>query len=143
MASLEWPIRRSLLAYVEELDDGEVTVSDGAENSPTGFRFPHEGTNDGVLRFRGSVMVTGYEGALTFPVVAPWIEPDGDAFQLTIQDPGDPGGRMRLVSIASLEPQLDGSTFATGVALAPPGSQLLQFGPYIAGTPFDDMRIMV
>ncbi|MGN6128579.1 MAG: HtaA domain-containing protein [Humibacter sp.] len=142
MASLEWPIRRSLVEYVDGLEDGEVTLVDGAESSPDGFRFPSAGrSDDGVLRFSGSVVLTGYEGALTFPVVEPWIEPEDDAFQLTIQDPADPAARMRLVSIAQLESQPDRSKLGSGVTLATPGSLLLVFGPYVAGKPFDDLRI--
>ncbi|MFB7890645.1 HtaA domain-containing protein [Microbacterium sp. NPDC056044] len=143
MASLEWPIRRSLLAYVGELDDGEVILGDGAQDSPGGFLFPSAGADSDALRFSGAVTVTGYEGALTLPVVEPWIEPDDHGHKLTIRDPATPGARIRLVTIARLERRDDASVLGTGVALASPGSLLLTFGPYTAGTRFDDLRITV
>lgn len=142
MSSLEGPIRRSLLEYIGELDDGEVILSNGAERSAGGLRFPSAGTHeDEFLRFSGSAVVTGYGGALTLPVAEPCIEADGDTFQLTILDPDDPAGRLRPASIPRLESQPDGSTLGTGVTLATPGSLLLVFGPYVAGTPLDDLRI--
>jgi hypothetical protein len=94
-----------------------------------------------VRRFTGGVTVTAYEGALTLPVVDPWIEPEDTGFRLTIRDPADADARIRLVTIARLEQQDDGSLVGRGVALASPGSLLLTFGPYVAGTPFDDLRI--
>ncbi|MCR2799344.1 HtaA domain-containing protein [Microbacterium sp. zg-Y818] len=142
MASLEWPIRRSLIAYVGDLDDGEVLLAGGARDSPAGYVFPSACEPDGdVLRFAGSVTVTGYEGALTLPIVDPWIDSEESGFRLTIQDPAAPDSRIRLVTIARLEPQPDGTILGRGVALASPGSLLLTFGPYVAGTPFDDLRI--
>ena len=66
---LLWPIKASLLAYIESLEDGVVEVTEPALRRDEGFWFPRVGTDDApgdapgpgvALAFSGAVRLTGH-----------------------------------------------------------------------------------
>ena len=85
--SLSWGIKDSLLAYIERLEDGAITTTDGATRVGNDFHFkndqsashfnPEEGK--GTLQFRGSVILTGHWGAMRVEIHDPQIEISGNS----------------------------------------------------------------
>lgn len=134
--SLEWSIKRSLLGYVRGLPDGVVGAGEGAVEREGLFVFPAAGSPAGEHRFSGVVAVSGHDGLLDVVFREPWLQPGASGWLLSIADPDD-GQRLGLLRIAALEAQPDGSLRATGTSLTQDGADLF-FGPYQAGTAFDD-----
>ncbi|WP_072314107.1 HtaA domain-containing protein [Agrococcus sp. Marseille-P2731] len=130
--ALVWRIKGSLLGYVRGMPDGAVTIAGGAQETAEGFRFPATGQ----LSFGGSVTLTGHSGMMRVVIAEPSIVRTGDGWSLEIADTEAATGRLRFAILAGF----DGSR-ATGTALTEEGADLF-FGPYTAGTPLDDPRIL-
>ena len=154
--ALEWGIKQSLVDYVLGMHDGSVTVTDPASEIGAGYRFPPESaqqaSEDGTLRFAGTVTLSGHGGLLKIVVADPWLVPvtsavagsagtgsAEDRWSLTIVDPYEPGSRLVFASI-------DGLGFETGAAhgtrLTADGADLFFSGPYTEGTELDDPRVV-
>jgi hypothetical protein len=89
---LLWAIKRSFVAYVRRMPDGQGSVHDGAV--PLGedtILFPAaESTGadgDRTFTFRGDVRFRGHGGMLFVRVAAPVITVRGDRAELSIEDP--------------------------------------------------------
>ena len=94
VSALVWGVKASLLDYVRGMPDGAVAV-DGAIESADGFTFPSAaGPDDGILRFGGSVTLTGHSGMMRVVIADPWVAVD--ARELSIADPDDPTGRLHV-----------------------------------------------
>lgn len=130
MSALVWAVKRSLLGYVRGMSDGTVTTAGGAHEEDAGFVFPGDGRV-----FSGSVTLTGHGGMMRVILADPALVPRGDAWMLEIADPDDGAARLPFATVAAF----DGWT-GTGVALTADGADLF-FGPYEAGTPFEDFTI--
>ncbi len=134
MSGLVWGIKQSLLAYVRGMPDGEALVEDGAT-------LTHEGgllfSRYGDLSFRGTVTLVGHNGMMRVVLRDPQIERDGESWILSIADPDESDGRLRFATVGSFDIN---SGRGTRVALTADGADLF-FGPYIEGTPLDDLVI--
>ena len=88
---LLWGIKRSFVAYVRRMPDGQGSIHDGAV--PLGedtILFPAAGgtSADGdTFTFRGDVRFRGHGGMLFVRVAAPVITVRGDRAELSIEDP--------------------------------------------------------
>lgn len=87
-----WGIKRSFLAYVRSVPDGQGSIHDGAV--PLGgdtILFPvAEGESTGddrTFAFRGDVRFRAHGGMLFVRVAAPLITVAGDRAELSIEDP--------------------------------------------------------
>lgn len=142
MSALSWGIKESLLGYVHGMPDGRVEVSGGAAVTPAGFSFPADGAPDGGrLGFRGAVTLTGHGGMMRVVVADPCLVETAAGWDLTVRDDEDPSGRMRFATVDALTPDGDGGRTASGTRLTQDGADLF-FGPYTAGTPLDDPRVL-
>jgi hypothetical protein len=87
---LSWGIKDSLLAYIERLEDGVITTSDGATRVGNDFYFDNDlsashfdfETSKGTLQFRGSVILTGHWGAMRVEIHDPQIVMNGTSGEL-------------------------------------------------------------
>ncbi|UOQ56029.1 HtaA domain-containing protein [Leucobacter allii] len=147
MTSLHWGVKASFLGYLGAMPDGEVTPLAPAEllDGRT-LRFPEIGTGGaagaGSRRFAGGVRFTGHGGVLDLVIAEPALESgDGpDGWIVTIADPYAPGARLALATVGPIDERA-GRTVGGGVALTEAGADLF-FGPYVAGTPLDDIAVV-
>lgn len=138
-AGILWPIKTSLTAYIESLDDGRIDVKEPAERRPEGFWFPlREGGAatgpGGSMAFAGSVRLSGHWGMLDVEFQDPRVDFDDAGAVLHIRERGG-SNQERFVAISRLTRQ---PTAATGAAtfatvLTGEGAFLLG-GQYPAGT---------
>lgn len=152
--ALEWGIKQSLVTYVIGMEDGSAAVSPPARVIRDGFRFPRlepdpaagaAALGDGVLRFSGSVRLSGHGGMLQLVVEDPWLVPgasDADPWALTIADAYEPGSRLPFATFARLDADDDGGATARGTRLTAEGADLFLAGPYSEGTELDDPRVV-
>lgn len=136
MTALLWGIKASLLDYVRRMPDGAITTSDGASQTDGGFLFPSRDDASADLAFCGAVTLRGHSGMMRVVITNPSLVQVGDAWWLEIDDPDDPDIRLLFAAIG----QFDGER-GTGTALTEDGADLF-FGPYAAGTPVDDPRVL-
>lgn len=139
---MTWLIKTSLIAYLEGLPDLVVHL-EGVERGQEGFVFTAaeepSGADDAALaQFAGAVRFTGHGGMLDLTFAAPALIRRGAARAVTIEDPYEPG-RLELATVAAFTREA-GRLRGSGLALTEAGSDLF-FGPYTAGTPFDDLLI--
>jgi len=135
VSALVWGVKASLLDYVRGMPDGAVAV-DGAIESADGFTFPSApGPDDGILRFRGSVTLTGHSGMMRVVIADPWVAVDSR--ELSIADPDDKTGRLTFARFVALASDGEQTLRAQGTTLTADGSDLF-FGPYREGTTLDD-----
>lgn len=117
LPGLTWGIKRSFTSYIVGLADGRYSATDGA--SLTGenrFNFvPGAGSNfdartgRGILKFRGTVRLSGHFNILSVTVADPWIEFHQDHALLTIPGTGRGRGlRVPLALLAASPPDGDG-----------------------------------
>lgn len=130
MTEMTWPIKLSLLAYVRGMPDGRVEVSDGAEETASGFVFPGEGTS-----FRGAVTLIGHNGMMRVRIADPALVEGDGAWTLEIADPDEPSVRLPFAVIGTWD-----GTVARGLTLTEDGADLF-FGPYRSGTALDDVTV--
>lgn len=140
--ALLWAVHLEFLRYMQRIEDGQVSVRDGAERLPDGrFRFPVDadgGTQPGTaLRFRGSVSCTGHHGLLAVTIAAPeLIARENESPALSIDDPFAPGQRMPL---AHLRPSPQDAHLFTA-HLSDEGADLFQ-GVYPPGMALAPVRL--
>lgn len=154
---LLWGIKRSFIAYVRRMPDGQGSIHDGAV--PLGedtILFPPlpdsapaaEGTGpDRVWAFRGDVRFRGHGGMLFVRVAAPLITVRGDAAELSIEDPyaRADADRVPLVTLR-LEPgpAPEGAAVWLGsdVRLTEAGAVLFN-DVYQPGEPFEQLSVIL
>lgn len=142
MSALVWAIKSTLIAYVRDMEDGTITLTDGATESAAGFRYPSDtgvAENEDVRRFTGHVRMTGHGGLLRLSFTDPWLTPGESGWMLSFADPDEADIRLDFATVASLD-DAGGALIGTGVALTAEGADLF-FGPYREGTPLDDLRL--
>lgn len=130
MSTLLWPIKDSLVRYVEGLPDGAIQVDGGASTGPGGFAFPGDGR-----RFLGSVTLLGHHGMMRVVLRNPALVETGAGWVLEIADPDDPASHLLFATMASFDGAL-----GRGLALSSNGADLF-FGPYEKGTPLSDLAV--
>ena len=77
--TLSWGIKDSLLAYIGRIEDGLIETSAGATRDGDEFQFSFDETassfdvdsSEGVLQFRGSVIITGHWGSMRVEIHDP------------------------------------------------------------------------
>jgi hypothetical protein len=154
---LVWPIKASFVAYVLGMEDGELSVADGATVSATQvFTFepatasaPAAGdptfdvaTRQGTLSFRGSVSFVAHYGMLAVTISNPTIEFGQDSTVLAATT-GDQ--RIVLAALSLPTPETEGSRLAWIGAvprLTAAGADLFN-GVYPAGHELDPLDIVV
>lgn len=143
MVHLSWTVKESLLNYVVDRADGVVDVEAPAKQSVDGsFWFPAAGGGDAAegegaaTKFAGGVRLRGHGGMLDLPLRNPWIERTAAGFVLTITDPDDVDARLPFVTVERFDVR-GNSRFGVTTSMTADGADLI-FGPYEAGTPFDD-----
>jgi hypothetical protein len=145
-AGILWPIKTSLTAYIESLDDGKIDVTDPADRHPEGFWFPlREGgaTTEpgGSMEFAGCVRLTGHWGMLDVEFRDPRVDFDDAGAVLLIRERGTVN-QDRFVSIARLTRQAETSATATDFAAVLTGEgAFLLGGQYPAGTALSPVRL--
>lgn len=145
--TLVWGIKESLLRYVEGLSDGAIVVSNSASRVGNDFEFTLDlaesdydaDSRVGTLQFRGSVLLTGYEGAMRVEIKDPQLYLKGDVGGLALKASsiftGERFEGVALVEITTYEPELQGTP-----KLTPSGPII--FGPqYQAGQELDVLRV--
>jgi len=138
-AGIFWPIKTSLTAYIESLDDGKIDVAEPAERRQEGYWFPLRtggaGTESGgSMEFAGSVRLSGHWGMLDVEFRDPRLDFDDAGAVLLIRDRGGID-QDRFVAIARLTRQSETSAGAADFAAALTGEgAFLLGGQYPAGT---------
>ncbi len=146
-STLNWAIKDSLVAYISDLDDGELNASAGATRTDDGFAF--EGVSDtdfdrdtltGALTFRGSVALRGHGGMLNIVVTDPCVVLDNGSGEVRVSQPGASDGRQ--LGIAKLGATLEGDTLTCTAHLTVTGVNVL--GPqYMPGAEIASLRIQL
>ena len=146
-SALNWAIKDSLVAYISDLDDGELDASAGATRTDDGFAF--EGVSDtdfdrttltGSLAFRGTVTLRGHDGMLNIVVTDPCVVLDNGTGEVRVAQPGATDGRQ--LGIAKLAATLAGDTLTCTAHLTVTGVNVL--GPqYMPGAEIASLRIQL
>ena len=159
---LLWGIKRSFLAYVRRMPDGQGSIHDGAVPLPDDtILFPvAEGTvavsaagtgnEDGAghsWAFRGDVRFRGHAGMLFVRVAAPLVTVRGDRAEMSIGDPyaRADADRVPLVTLrVEPGPAPEGAQVWLGsdVRLTRAGSELFN-DVYQPGEPFEQLSIIL
>ncbi|QCR20231.1 HtaA domain-containing protein [Agrococcus sp. SGAir0287] len=139
--SLVWRIKESLIAYVRGMSDGEVLLDDGVVETAEGFAFPPRGLDGDTLRFGGVVTFEGHNGMMHVELSEPSLTPVGDGWRVEFSDPDAPTVRLHFADVAAIEEADAGGRRGLGTTLTADGADLF-FGPYEAGTPLDDPRVV-
>jgi hypothetical protein len=148
---LLWAIKRSFVAYVRRMPDGQGSIHDGAV--PLGedtILFPAtEATSaDGdTFAFRGDVRFRGHGGMLFVRVAAPVITVRGDRAELSIEDPyaRADAERVPLVTLQLVEgPAPEGAQVWLGsdVRLTEAGAVLFN-DVYQPGEEFEQLSVIL
>jgi hypothetical protein len=156
---LIWGIKRSFVAYVRRMPDGQGSIHDGA--LPLGedtILFPagaDAGADAGALgagadrawAFRGDVRFRGHGGMLFVRVAAPVLTLTGDQAQLSIEDPyaRADAERVPLVTLTLRPgPAPEGVEVWLGsdVRLTEAGVGLFD-DVYAAGEPFEQLSVIL
>ncbi|MCP2031058.1 hypothetical protein L1277_001149 [Okibacterium sp. HSC-33S16] len=145
---LRWPIKESLIAYIENLDDGVVEVIEPAFRSDQGFHFPSAGDNaDGdSQRFLGTVRLKGHWGALDIELRDPRIDVETDSGALLVRERGGrDGGRMlRFADLVFSDEKtdVDGWDGREATASLTGHGQILLGGQYRIGEVLSPLRVV-
>jgi hypothetical protein len=151
---LLWGIKRSFVAYVRRMPDGQGSIHDGAV--PLGedvILFPAtEGmratsTESDTFAFRGDVRFRGHGGMLFVRVAEPVITVRGDRAELSIADPYDraDADRVPLVTLQLAEgPAPEGARVWLGsdVRLTEAGAVLFD-DVYQPGEAFEQLSVIL
>ena len=163
---LLWGIKRSFIAYVRRMPDGQGSVHDGAvplgedtilfpvADSP-GTAGALDGTAgaaaaggaDRTWRFRGDVRFRGHGGMLFVRVAAPLVTVRGEEAELSIEDPyaRPDGERVPLVTLRLAPgPAPEGAQVWLGsdVRLTEAGAELFN-DVYPPGEPFEQLSVVL
>lgn len=131
MTALLWPIKRSLVAYVQSMSDGRIALDDVVATTE-GFYFPLRGRTHDELLFAGSVTFSGHHGMMRVLIAEPRLFRTTQGWALSITDPDVPSVVLTFGRIAAFDDR-----HATGITLTQDGADLF-FGPYREGTALDD-----
>ena len=146
---LLWPIKASLMSYIESLDDGVVEVVGPASGRDEGFWFPQEDASGTpgpgfVVAYSGSVRLGGHWGMMQLEFTDPRVEfGDDGAAVLLIRESGRTD---RFTSLADLtiedvaHPEGGSTVFTLSAAVSGAGVFLLG-SQYPAGTALAPVRI--
>jgi len=152
ITQLTWAVKESLLAYIGDLEDGELVGSDGATftgehfsfevtDAPTdeGFGFDNA-TLTGMLCFRGTATLRGHDGMLNVVLTDPCVVLENGAGEIRVAYPGAKDGRQ--LDIAKLTASREGDGIVADAHLTMTGVNVL--GPqYLPGTKIAPVRIHV
>lgn len=144
---LTWTIKNSLVAYISDLDDGELNASAGATRTDDGFAF--EGVSDtdfdrttltGTLAFRGTVALRGHDGMLNIVIIDPRVVLNNGSGEVRVAQPGATDGRQ--LGIAKLGATLEDNILTCTAHLTVTGVNVL--GPqYMPGAEIASLRIQL
>lgn len=130
--TLTWGIKESLIAYIERLEDGLFETTSGASRIGNEFRFTLDEaasqfdteTQQGVLQFRGSVIITGHWGSMRVEINDPRIilaGESGEIYTLIKSVFGDD----TFLTFGTLNVTTPAPRLTADVALAPGGQSLM------------------
>jgi hypothetical protein len=146
--TLSWGIKESLLAYIERLDDGAIDITAGASREGNEFHFTfdesssdfNEEAGEGVLQFRGSVVLTGHWGAMRVEIHDPRLTiAGGGAGDIEIRTNSVLSGE-RFETFATLTVTSSGPALEATTSLAAPG-QLILGQQYSVGQELSQLRV--
>lgn len=145
--TLIWGIKKSLLEYVEGLEDGTVEVTAPATRTGGEFTFTLDeeasdfdpATRRGILQFRGSVVLTGYWGTMRVELTDPQLSVGEIATDLLVKTSsmftGERFDPIASVAVTTFEPELLGTTRLTSAG------RLLLGEQYQVGQELSDLRV--
>ena len=131
--AMTWPVKASFVGYVKRLEDGEVSLADGAAETDAGYRFgsPESevsfdvASQTGTLPFAGKVTFSGYWGALRVEINEPRVELTEGKGTLSVKI-GGVIGTPRWEAIAGVEvSEFSGERLTLTVRLTAAGRMLL------------------
>lgn len=130
--TLTWGIKESLIAYIERLEDGLFETTTGASRIGNEFQFPLDEaastfdpeTQQGVLQFRGSVIITGHWGGMRVEINDPRITLSGDTGEISTLIKSVFGDDSFL-TFGTLNVSAPAPKLTAGVALAAGGQSLM------------------
>ena len=142
-----WPIKASLLEYIESLDDGVVEVIEPASRRDDGFWFPCADAGDapgpGVeLAFSGAVRLTGHWGMMQLEFRDPEVRFGEVGAVLRLRESGAPGRFTSVADLRLVDSDEDDASTATTLDATLTGEGTFLFGgQYPVGTPLAPVRI--
>lgn len=148
---LYWSIKRTFIAYVLRMADGQVMGSPGVTVVDSGtFVFapaeePPDSTEPGLAAFRGELRLQAHNGALGVRIANPrvlLVDASNERAVVVIDDPEGSSRTVPLVTFAaSADPEVEGRWTGTDVRLTVEAVPL--FGGYYGeGEVFDDLVIV-
>jgi hypothetical protein len=145
--TLSWGIKESLLAYIERLEDGAIDTTAGASREGNDFTFTFdettsnfdEATGEGVLQFRGSVVLTGHWGAMRVEIHDPRLTIAGGAGEIETRT-NSVISAERFETFATLTVTSPAPVLTAATALAAAGRMLLG-QQYSVGQELSELRV--
>lgn len=145
---LRWGIKESLLAYIDRIEDGVIESSAGASFSDGTFSFEFDEaqstydstTANGMLQFRGSVIITGHWGAMRVEIHDPQLQIDGTTGALSTRT-NSPISAERFEVFATLSEVTPSPTLSAHVNLAAAGRMMLG-QQYSVGQELDSLTVV-
>ncbi len=145
---LSWGIKDSLLAYIDRIEDGVIATSSGADFSDGTFTFRFDETSSafeqttaqGVLQFRGSVIITGHWGAMRVEIHDPQLRIEGTEGFLSTRT-NSPISAERFEDFATLSNITVQPTLDASVKLASAGRMMLG-QQYSVGQELDSLTVV-
>lgn len=146
-ATLTWGIKQSLLEYVESLEDGVIEATAPATREDAQFSFSlnaaasdfNAATNEGMLQFSGSVIMTGYWGSMRIEIHDPRLRLSGTSGDLLVRVKNVIGAdrleQFALITVTATQPELKAE-----VTLAPAGRMMLG-QQYSVGQSLDELTV--
>lgn len=109
-SGMVWGIKATFLDYLSRMPDAKSSVDYGAQKMDSGaYFFPllsadeyDPTTNEGTIKFGGSVSFAGHHGFLFVTFAAPWVTFNGNNSYLSISRPSanpELNGRLPLLDI--------------------------------------------
>lgn len=153
---LTWGLKRSFIRYVSLLPDGSHMLDGGATLAFSSiFHFELEdssiydaSTGQGILKFRGSLKLSGHHNMMLVLIADPWVEfHEGEALLTVVDVKGWPErkNRIKLAELQASPPVLnDGSLLwlNTSATLSAEGTHLFN-EQYAQDEELDPMSIRV
>lgn len=129
---LRWGIKESLLAYIDRIEDGVIETSSGAGFSDGIFSFAFDeatstynsSQGQGMLQFRGSVVITGHWGAMRVEIHDPQLQIDGTTGVLSTRT-NSPISAERFEEFATLSKVTSPPALTATTNLAAAGRMML------------------
>jgi hypothetical protein len=145
---LYWGVKRSFVAYIWRMPDGQAAVGRGARPLRNGDFFfePRPSHAGSQVRFRGELRFAGHMGMLSVHMADPWIDLTGDRGELSIGSARDGGWpRIALASLTFDDPIEDGGLVllrASRVHLSAPAVPLFN-GVYPEGESLEPLTVVL